>query len=107
VTGLGQHRLQPLVGPSPAAERDGRAAVRRPARFNRNLDAVRSAVGYWRNQDWLTGDPTRALRRRGRAPDRTRARSRGDVEQLLTHDLPIRERTLWRMLYETAARAGS
>jgi integrase len=40
-------------------------------------------------------------------PDRTRALSSADVEQLLTRDdLPIRERTLWRMLYETAARAG-
>ncbi len=84
-----------------------RWGAKAPATFNRNLDALRSAIGYWREQDWLTGDPTRALRRRGRAPDRTRALSRGDVEQLLTRDdLALRERTLWRMLYETAARAG-
>src|SRR5512135_69084 len=80
---------------------------RAPATFNRNLDALRSAIGYWREQDWLAGDPTKALRRRGRAPDRTRALSRPDVEQLLTgEDLALRERTLWRMLYETAARAS-
>jgi integrase len=85
----------------------GRWDQRAPATFNRNLDAVRSAVGYWREQDWIITDPTKPLRRRGRAPDRTRALSRGDVEQLLTRDdLPIRERTLWRMLYETAARAS-
>ena len=85
----------------------GRWGPRVPATFNRNLDAVRSAIGYWHAQDWLTGDPTRALRRRGLAPDRTRALSRGDVEQLLTRDrLALRERTLWRMLYETAARAS-
>jgi integrase/recombinase XerC/integrase/recombinase XerD len=85
----------------------GQWGARAPATFNRNLDALRSAIGYWHEQDWLTGDPTRALRRRGRAPDRTRALSHAAVEQLLTRqDLPIRERTLWRMLYETAARAG-
>ena len=49
---------------------------RAPATFNRNLDTLRSAIGYWREQDWLAGDPSRALRRRGRAPDRTRALGR-------------------------------
>jgi len=81
----------------------GRAA----STYNRNLDALRSAVGYWREQDWLSADPTRALRRRRRSVDRTRALSRSEVELLLTRDeVPLRERTLWRMLYETAARAA-
>jgi len=78
-----------------------------PATFNRNLDAIRSAVGYWRDQDWLTTDPTRALRRRGRAPDRTKALSRAEIGALLDRDdLGLRERVLWRLLYETAARAA-
>ena len=78
-----------------------------PATFNRNLDTLRSAIGYWRDQGWLTTDPTRPLRRRGRAPDRTRALSREEITALLAReDLPLRERTLWRLLYETAARAG-
>jgi integrase len=85
----------------------GRWGSRAPATFNRNLDAIRSAVGYWREQDWLTTDPTRALRRRSRAPERTRALSRSDIDDLLNRDsLALREKTLWRMLYETAARAG-
>ncbi|MGJ7906445.1 tyrosine-type recombinase/integrase [Actinopolyspora sp. H202] len=56
-------------------------------------------------QGWITGDPTRRIRRRPRTPDRTRSIGRAEVENLLirTH-LPIRERTLWRLLYETAAR---
>jgi integrase len=75
--------------------------------YNRNLDALRSAFGYWRDQGWLTGDPTRALRRRRRPVDRTRALSRTDMEQLLAReDVALREKTLWRMLYETAARAA-
>ena len=76
------------------------------ATFNRNLDALRSAVAYWREQDWLRTDPTRHLRRRKRPPDRTRALSRTEIEQLFAQDVPLREKTLWRLLYETAARSG-
>jgi integrase len=48
-------------------------------------------------------DLTAALRRRQRRADRSRA----DVERLLTReDTGIRERVLWRMLYETAARSA-
>lgn len=84
-----------------------RWATSAPATFNRNLDAIRSALGYWRDQDWVTSDPTRGLRRRSRAPDRTKALSRTDIQTLLTReDLDLRERVLWRMLYETAARAN-
>jgi integrase len=105
---------QPLTVLAHASATDELAAwftdrwgAKAPATFNRNLDAIRSAIGYWREQNWLTGDPTKALRRRTRAPDRTRALSRGDVEQLLTREhLALRERTLWRMLYETAARTN-
>lgn len=85
----------------------GRWGERAPATYNRNLDTLRAAIGYWQDQGWITTDPTRALRRRAVAPDRARALSRADVEQLLTREhLALRERTLWRMLYETAARAS-
>jgi site-specific recombinase XerD len=77
-----------------------------PATFNRNLDTLRSAARYWRDQGWITTDPLRAVRRRGRAPDRTRALSREQISALLTRPgVALRERVLWRMLYETAARA--
>jgi integrase len=67
---------------------------------------LRSAVAYWRAQDGLLAVPTRQRRRRTCAPDRTRALSRTEVEHLFARDVPLREKTLWRMLYETAARAG-
>ncbi|MGP3932137.1 tyrosine-type recombinase/integrase [Nonomuraea sp. KM88] len=72
---------------------------------NARLDALGSACTWWRDQDWLTGDPLRRIRRRPRTPDRTRALARVDVEALLTRPNPgLRERTLWRLLYESAAR---
>ncbi|MEV0391352.1 tyrosine-type recombinase/integrase, partial [Nonomuraea sp. NPDC050643] len=61
----------------------------------------------WRDQDWLTGDPLRRIRRRARTPDRTKALDRDLIEALLTRQrLPLRERTLFRLLYESAARAA-
>lgn len=85
-------------------DRWGEAA---PATFNRNLDTLRSAVRYWVEQDWLAADPTCGLRRRRRAVDRTRALSRAEIDELLARgDVALREKTLWRMLYETAARAN-
>ena len=85
----------------------GRWSARAAATFNRNLDTIRSAIGYWQSQDWITTDPTKPLRRRGCAPDRSKALSRAEIQALLTRDdLAIRERTLWRMLYETAARTS-
>lgn len=47
------------------------------------------------------------LERRRPRPDRARALSHAELEQLLDReDVGLRERTLWRMLYETAARSA-
>ena len=78
-----------------------------PSTWNVALDAIRSACRYWADQGWLNSDPAAMLRRRKTPPDRTRALSRADVERLLTSpDIPLRDRTLWRLLYETAARSA-
>jgi integrase len=72
-----------------------------------SLDAVRSAAACWRRQGWIAAGPSRMLARRKPRPDRARALSRADVEHLLVReDIGLRERTLWRMLYETAARSA-
>jgi integrase len=85
----------------------GQWADRAPSTWNVSLDAVRSAAAYWQRQGWLAADFTRMLERRKPRPDRSRALSRGDVEQLLTReDTSLRERVMWCMLYETAARSA-
>ena len=83
-----------------------RHAAGAPATWNRELATLRAAVGWWRRRGWLAGDPTSDLERRRDQIDRTRALTRAQLERLFARrDLPLRERTLWRLLYETAARA--
>ena len=99
----------PATGEQVASWFTGRWGNRAAATFNRNLDALRSAVGYWREQGWLDPgvDPTRGLRRRRRTPDRSRALTQDEIGVLLLReDVGLREKTLWRLLYETAARTS-
>jgi integrase/recombinase XerC/integrase/recombinase XerD len=87
----------------------GRWGSSAPATFNRNLDAVRSAQKYWQDRGWMNDviDLTAALRRRKRAADRSRALSRADIDRLLfREDVDLRDKVLWSMLYETAARSA-
>ena len=76
-----------------------------PQTFNVRLAALRGACEYWRKQEWLVGDPLVRLVPRKVPPDHSRAMTRDEVTQLLAADVPLRERVLWTMLYETAARA--
>jgi integrase len=95
-----------LSDPRLAAWFRARHAGAAPATWNRELATLCAAVGWWRRRGWLAGDPTEGLERRRDRPDRTRSLTRGQLEALFARrDLPLRERTLWR-LYETAARAS-
>jgi integrase len=108
VTEFGVETLPDEIGAERLAEWFGSQwAGRSPSTWNVSLDAVRSAVTYWRRQGWLAADFSRMLVRRRPRPDRDRALSRSEVDQLLTRkDISLRERTFWRMLYETAARSA-
>jgi len=80
----------------------------RPATWNRNRAAVVSWLNWCASRKrWpapqLPGDAERPKEH----SDTTRALPRGRIERLLSRrDIPLREKTLWRMLYETAARAS-
>jgi hypothetical protein len=108
VAGLGPATaVGELSGPTLASWFRGRSATAAPATWNRELATVRAAVGWWRRRGWLAVDPTDGLERRRERVDRTRALTRGQLERLFARrDLPLRERTLWRLLYETAARSS-
>jgi len=76
----------------------------RRTRGNTALSAIRAAAAYWTEQGWLTADPPRRCGDGGHVPTAPGARPRRRRGAAHREDIPLRERTLWRMLYETAAR---
>jgi len=83
-----------------AARLGGQWGGRAPSTWNVSLDAIRSAAAYW---DAAGLGHRRSVADAAPPPGRSRA----DVEALLTReDIDLRERTLWRMLYEAAARSA-
>ena len=77
-----------------------------PAAWNRHVATVRSFCAWCTRQGWMPEDPTGLLERRHVPVDHDRALTRQQVDQILNDKhLTVRDRALFRMLYETAARA--
>jgi integrase len=76
-----------------------------PATRARHLSALRSALAWWQEAGWLDGDPTAGWARPKIPVDTTRALTRAQVAAIWRLDVTLRDKALWRMLYETAARA--
>jgi len=82
----------------------GKAA---PATWNRNRAALSSFLAWCAKNRYPAPGLPPSLERRTEHPDETRALAKGVIErQLSRRDIPLREKTLWRMVYETAARAS-
>jgi integrase len=81
----------------------------KPATWNRN----RAAVGSWLawcagTQHWAAPALPAAAKRRRENNDSTKAVSRSRIDRLCRRrDVPLREKTLWRLLYESASRASA
>ena len=77
------------------------------ATWNTRRTAVQ-AFASWCGERWpLAGNLLAAVAPRRRPMDNTRAIPLEDLEELwCQRGVPLREKTLWRMLYETAARAS-
>jgi site-specific recombinase XerD len=77
------------------------------ATWNRNRAILRSFLRFTSNDDELPPRLTPRLRRRREHTNRTRAIPSPALDRLLRRDtVPLREKVLWRLLYETAARAS-
>jgi site-specific recombinase XerD len=77
------------------------------ATWNRHRATVRSFFAYCARQRWILDNPSEATERRRDPEDQTRAIARSELERLWgRRDVPLRERALWSLLYETAARAN-
>ena len=78
-----------------------------PATWNTRITALQSFVSYCQRNKWIDHDPMSLVVRRREPRDQTKAIPYQDLEKLWSRrDINLREKTLWRMLYETAARAG-
>lgn len=82
---------------------------RAPATFNAKRAAVASALAYFADQGWIDGAAAVLAgldRQHQPKPGDGRVRARGQIEALITDKRrPLEDRTLWSMLYATAARA--
>ncbi|GAA1512917.1 site-specific integrase [Sphaerisporangium rubeum] len=89
----------------PLAELWGRCA---PATWNRNRAAITSwLLRCQTKKHWAAPSLPADAERRKEAADETRAVAKTTIHRLLSRrDIPLREKTLWRMRYETAARAA-
>ena len=78
-----------------------------PATWNRHVATARSFVAFCRRRGWLAADVAVGVDRRREPADRTRAIPFAQLERLWRRsDVAVREKALWRLLYETAARAS-
>jgi len=84
-----------------ALERAWRACA--PATWNRHVATARSFVAFCRRRCWMGGDVAVGVERRREPAERTRAIPYAALERLWRRDdVALREKALWRLLYETA-----
>jgi integrase len=106
--------VRPIVASSRADRRGAHAAVTAawgrcaPATWNRHVAILRSFLAFcrWRRwRRWLTDDLIVDLERRSEPADRTKAIPLPELERLWRRDdVAVREKALWRLLYETDLR---
>jgi integrase len=85
------------------ADRAGSAGART---VNRELSALRSAVGWWLDQRWIHADPTAALRHLATSAAALPPLTPGQAASLFQATTSLREHAFWRMLYDTSGPVG-
>ncbi|WP_329565967.1 hypothetical protein [Kitasatospora sp. NBC_01266] len=78
-----------------------RGASRRTA--ERELSALRGAVGWWRAQGWLRGDPTAGLVPWAEPVRGPGALTSDQVTAVLTLPAPLRDQVCWHLVHESGA----
>ena len=93
---------QPEAGARLAAALADRGLGTDVRTVNRELSALRSAVGWWQDQRWITQDPTAGLRHRA-DPAPPAPLTGGQVAELFQTTAALREHAFWRVIYDSAA----
>jgi site-specific recombinase XerD len=77
-----------------------------PRTWNRHLATTGSFLAWCRRHGWPAGNLVLRADRRAEPGDDTRAIPLPELERLWARtEIPLRERALWRLLYDSAARA--
>ena len=87
----------------------GHWATAKPATWDTRRGALLSLLGWCEEQGWITSAAAliKGIERRRLDPDRSRAVSRQHIDRLIGRDdVALREKLLWRMLDESAARSA-
>jgi hypothetical protein len=71
----------------------------------RELSALRGAIGWWRRQEWIAADPTIALAGAGGRPAAVPALTDADVATLFRAPASLREQALWHLLRDSGVAA--
>ena len=80
---------------------------RSAAYYNRNRAAISGLFTFAVRKRWVTHNPVEEVARRRQRPTLDRAITLEELQAAWNSpDVPLRERTLWVLLYETAARAS-
>jgi integrase/recombinase XerD len=82
-----------------------RAAAADARTVNRELSALRSAVSWWQDQEWITGDPTAGIRHVAGVAAPLPALTGAQVAELFGTAASLREHAFWRVIYDTAGPA--
>jgi hypothetical protein len=82
-----------------------RAVVADARTVNRELSALRSAVGWWQDQEWISSDPTAGIRHVAGVAAPLPALTGIQVAELLAAGAGLREQAFWRVLYDSAGHA--
>jgi integrase/recombinase XerD len=91
---------EPTTGERLDAQFTARTAMADVRTANRELSALRSAAGWFREQDWIRSDPTAGLRHRH--PDVVGVPlSKEQVDALFLLPVSLREHALWRVLHDS------
>lgn len=79
--------------------------ARQAATWNRNRSAVRAFLQYLKDADVAKIELPALCKARKITIDRTKARDEDEIERLWAPTVSLRERTFWRLLYESSSRA--
>jgi site-specific recombinase XerD len=114
--GASRRRALPPVVPLAVLDREDAAQILAEAlamrlehaevrTVNRELSALRTAIGWWRRRQWIAADPTAGLTGSIERPAPARPLTEAEVRALFRTPAGLREHAFWHLLHDSDASA--